>query len=190
MKRLLAGARIDPRAVTATTTVRELVDGALLAYNGARLREAAQLFVRRMLEDDVTVGVSLSGALTPAGLGMSCLIPLVEAGFVDWIVSTGANLYHDTHFGPGLPPLAGRQLDRHERRRPRHRGLQAQDRRVARRERARRDRPRRQARGRQERRAHPRRRLAQELRPADRAAGAGGARDRGEGARLLRAVHR
>ena len=108
MKRLLAGARIDPRPVTATTTVRELVDGALLAYNGARLREAAQLFVRRMLEDDVTVGVSLSGALTPAGLGMSCLIPLIEAGFVDWIVSTGANLYHDTHFGIGLTMHRGR----------------------------------------------------------------------------------
>ena len=108
MKRLLAGARIDPRPVTGTTTVRELVDGALLAYNGARLREAAQLFVRRMLEDDVTVGVSLSGALTPAGLGMSCLIPLVEAGFVDWIVSTGANLYHDTHFGIGLTMHRGR----------------------------------------------------------------------------------
>ncbi|MGH7899343.1 MAG: homospermidine biosynthesis protein, partial [Candidatus Binatia bacterium] len=50
----------------------------------------------------VTVGMSLTGALTPAGLGMSALIPLIEAGFVDWIVSTGANLYHDTHFGLGL----------------------------------------------------------------------------------------
>jgi len=108
MKRLLAGARIDPRPVTGATSVRELVDGALLAYNGARLREAAQLFVRRMLEDDVTIGVSLSGALTPAGLGMSCLIPLIEAGFVDWIVSTGANLYHDTHFGIGLTMHRGR----------------------------------------------------------------------------------
>ena len=43
------------------------------------------------------------GALTPAGLGMSCLIPLIESGFVDWIVSTGANLYHDTHFALDLP---------------------------------------------------------------------------------------
>jgi len=108
MKRVLRGAKIDPRPVTETTTVRELIDGALLAYNGARLREAAQLFVRRMLEDDATVGVSLSGALTPAGLGMSCLIPLIEAGFIDWIVSTGANLYHDTHFGIGLTMHRGR----------------------------------------------------------------------------------
>jgi deoxyhypusine synthase len=60
-----------------------------------------------MLGPDVTVGVSLSGALTPAGLGLSALIPLVDAGFIDWIVSTGANLYHDTHFGLGLEMRRG-----------------------------------------------------------------------------------
>jgi len=108
MKSLLRGARIDPAPVTAATTLTQLVDGAFLAYNGARLREAVQLFTRRLLEDDVTIGLSISGALTPAGLGMSCLIPLVEAGFVDWIVSTGANLYHDTHFGIGLTMHRGR----------------------------------------------------------------------------------
>src|SRR4249920_2024008 len=55
-----------------------------------------------MLEGNVTVGLSLSGALTPAGLGISALVPLVEAGFIDWIVSTGANLYPDTHFALGM----------------------------------------------------------------------------------------
>jgi deoxyhypusine synthase len=108
MKRLLQGARIDPQAVGPRTTLTELIDGAFLAYNGARLREAVQLFTRRLLEDDVTIGISVSGALTPAGLGMSCLIPLIEAGFIDWIVSTGANLYHDTHFGIGLSMHRGR----------------------------------------------------------------------------------
>jgi len=108
MKKLLGGARIDPKPVTATTSVTELIDGAFQAYNGARLREAVQLFTRRMLEDDVTIGVSVSGALTPAGLGMSCLIPLVEAGFIDWVISTGANLYHDTHYGIGLSMHRGR----------------------------------------------------------------------------------
>jgi deoxyhypusine synthase len=83
-------------------SVADLVDSAFLAYNAARLREACQLFVQRMLEEDVTIAMSLTGALTPAGLGMSSLIPLIESGFVDWIVSTGANLYHDTHFGIGL----------------------------------------------------------------------------------------
>jgi deoxyhypusine synthase len=108
MRRVLQGARIDPEPVTSRTTLTELIDGAFLAYNGARLREAVQLFTRHMLDDDVTVGLSVSGALTPAGLGMSCLIPLIEAGFVDWIVSTGANLYHDTHFGIGLSMHRGR----------------------------------------------------------------------------------
>ena len=55
-----------------------------------------------MLAENVTVGLSLSGALTPAGLGISCLVPLIEAGFIDWIISTGANLYHDTHFALGM----------------------------------------------------------------------------------------
>jgi deoxyhypusine synthase len=65
------------------------------------------LFAEKMLEPDVVIGMSLTGALTPAGLGMSCVIPLIENGFVDWIVSTGANLYHDTHFGLGLKMFQG-----------------------------------------------------------------------------------
>jgi deoxyhypusine synthase len=108
MKRLLEGARIDPRPITPGISVTDLVDNNLLAYNGARLREAIQLFTRHLLDDDVTIGISISGALTPAGLGMSALIPLIEAGFIDWIVSTGANLYHDTHFGIGLTMHRGR----------------------------------------------------------------------------------
>ncbi len=102
MSKFLGGRKIDPKPISPETTVSEIVDTVFEAYNAARLREACHLFVRRMLEDDVTVGLSLTGALTPAGLGMSCLIPLIENGFVDWIVSTGANLYHDTHFAIGL----------------------------------------------------------------------------------------
>ena len=98
----LQGKRIDPAPITKKTTVADLIDEAFLAYNAARLREACQLFTKKMLEPDVTIGLSLTGALTPAGLGISALIPLIKAGFVDWIISTGANLYHDTHFGIGL----------------------------------------------------------------------------------------
>src|SRR5215813_25201 len=98
----LGGTGIDPHPVTGSMTVAELVESAFLAYNAARLREACQLFVEKMLDQDVTIGMSLTGALTPAGLGMSSIIPLIENGFVDWIVSTGANLYHDSHFGIGL----------------------------------------------------------------------------------------
>ena len=100
--RFLRGQRIDPRRIDGKETVVDLIDGTFLAYNAARLREAAQLLTGKMLEPDVTVGLTLTGALTPAGLGMAALIPLIEAGFVDWIISTGANLYHDTHFGLGL----------------------------------------------------------------------------------------
>src|SRR6185437_14725117 len=100
--RFLKGQRIDPRRIDGKETVAELIEGTYLAYNAARLREACQLFTEKMLERDVTVGLSITGALTPAGLGMSALIPLIEGGFVDWIISTGANLYHDTHFGLGL----------------------------------------------------------------------------------------
>jgi deoxyhypusine synthase len=100
--RFLGGARIDPRRIDGSESVSQLIDTTFLAYNAARLREAAQLFTRRMLDADVTVGLTLTGALTPAGLGIAVLIPLIEAGFVDWIISTGANLYHDTHFGLGL----------------------------------------------------------------------------------------
>jgi deoxyhypusine synthase len=99
---LLRGKKIDPRKLDGTETVVQLVDGAFQSYNSGRLREGCQLFTQLMLEKQVTVGMTLTGALTPAGLGMSTIIPLMEAGFVDWIISTGANLYHDTHFGLGL----------------------------------------------------------------------------------------
>ena len=105
--RYLSGARILPPPVGKGMTASELIERTFLAYNAGRLREGARLLSERMLKPDVTVGLSLTGALTPAGLGVSCLVPLLKAGFVDWIVSTGANLYHDAHFGLGLPMHAG-----------------------------------------------------------------------------------
>jgi len=98
----LQGGRIAPRRIDGSESAADLIDGTFLAYNAARLREACQLFTQKMLDDDVTIGLTLTGALTPAGLGMAAIIPLIEAGFVDWIISTGANLYHDAHFGLGL----------------------------------------------------------------------------------------
>lgn len=117
--KLLAGKPISTSPIPANTDIRTLVDRYFQAYNAGRLREACQLFAGRMLEPRVTVALSLTGALTPAGLGGSCIVPLIEAGFVDWIVSTGANLYHDTHFA------IGRRL---------HRGTPFVDDRVLRRE--------------------------------------------------------
>ena len=100
--RFLQGKRIAPTPITRETSIVQLIENNFQAYNAARLRESAQLFAERMLADDVTVCLTLTGALTPAGLGISAIIPLIESGFVDWIITTGANLYHDTHFGLGL----------------------------------------------------------------------------------------
>jgi deoxyhypusine synthase len=95
--------RIAPPAIDAKLGVADMIDEAFSSYNAGRLREVCQVFSRKMLTADCTVGLTLSGALTPAGLGVSCLIPLIRAGFIDWMVSTGANLYHDTHYALDLP---------------------------------------------------------------------------------------
>jgi len=106
-QRFLCGRRILPRPITGKESVEDLIDHAFLAYNGARLQEACRLFVEKILKRNVTVGMSLAGALTPAGVGSAALIPLIKAGFVDWIVSTGANLYHDMHHAMNLPLYKG-----------------------------------------------------------------------------------
>ena len=112
--------RIDPPKLTADMPLPRVLDEVFSSYNAGRLREACRIYATKMLADDAVVGLSLSGALTPAGLGISCLVPLVEAGFIDWIVSTGANLYHDTHFALGMdlhqsrPGLDDLQLREHQ----------------------------------------------------------------------------
>ena len=103
----LRGQRILPKPITGREALPDLVDRVFLAYNAARLQEGCRLFSERMLEPEVTVGMSLAGALTPAGLGSSAVVPLIKAGFVDWIVSTGANLYHDIHHALNLPLFRG-----------------------------------------------------------------------------------
>lgn len=96
------GRKLDPRPMTGEMTVTELVNDFFFAYNAARLREATLLFADKCTADDVTVGVTLSGALTPTGLGTAAIVPLMEAGLIDWMISTGANLYHDLHRSLGF----------------------------------------------------------------------------------------
>jgi deoxyhypusine synthase len=96
------GRPLAPGPLTPGIGLTQFVDQYLLAYNGGRLREACQLMARRVIQPDVTVGLTLSGALTPTGLGVAAVVPLIQAGFVDWIVSTGANLYHDMHRALGF----------------------------------------------------------------------------------------
>lgn len=99
----MKGKRIDPPPMRGDVGITKLVDSYFTAYNSARLREAAQLLVSILSQEDLYLGLSLSGALTPTGMGKGVLIPLIESGLVDYIVSTGANLYHDLHFGLGYP---------------------------------------------------------------------------------------
>jgi deoxyhypusine synthase len=100
-KRRILPAPLD----TGSNDVAALIDTYFNAYNAARLREACQTFAR-MIDEGATIGLSISGALTPAGLS-SVLVPLIQKGFVDYVSSTGANLYHDLHFDLGLPLYRG-----------------------------------------------------------------------------------
>jgi deoxyhypusine synthase len=79
--------------------IRHLIDGGFQAFNAGRLSEACHIFSEKMLapEHDTTIGLTVAGALTPAGLG-GCVIELMDRGLVDFIISTGANLYHDLHY--------------------------------------------------------------------------------------------
>jgi len=79
--------------------VRTLVDEGFQAFNAGRLSEACQIFTQKMLDpaNDTTIGLTVAGAMTPAGLG-GCVIELMERGLVDFLISTGANLYHDLHY--------------------------------------------------------------------------------------------
>jgi len=79
--------------------VRQLIDEGFQAFNAGRLSEACEIYAGKMLDagNDVTIGLTMAGAMTPAGLG-GCVIELMERGLVDFVISTGANLYHDLHY--------------------------------------------------------------------------------------------
>ena len=99
--------RLLPEPIRKGMKVTDLIDTSFKAYNGGRLAEACRLFTNKMIAGKGVVGMSLTGALTPAGLGRAAIVPLMKAGFVDWIISTGANLYHDLHYGLGMSLYAG-----------------------------------------------------------------------------------
>ena len=103
----LASNKISPIPMQPEIGVVDLIDNYFTAYNSARLREICHLLTKEVLQPGVTVGVSLSGAMTPAGYGVSVLAPLIRNGFIDWMISTGANLYHDMHYGLGFELFSG-----------------------------------------------------------------------------------
>jgi deoxyhypusine synthase len=98
-RQFLSGKPIRYYRPKGSQEIRKLIDEGFQAFNAGRLSEAAQIFAEKMLDpaNDVTVGLTVAGALTPAGLG-GCVIEMIDRGLVDFIISTGANLYHDLHY--------------------------------------------------------------------------------------------
>jgi deoxyhypusine synthase len=93
--------KLDPKM-----KIEDLVDiYANSGFNGRKLGEAAKLFAK-MIEEDATICLTVSGAMTPVGFG-GIIKTLIERGFVDWIITTGANVYHEDHFAWGLPIKQG-----------------------------------------------------------------------------------
>src|SRR6186713_216362 len=79
--------------------IKHLIDEGFQAFNAARIGEACRIFTDKMLlpEHDTTIALTIAGAMTPAGLG-GCVVELMQRGLVDFVISTGANLYHDLHY--------------------------------------------------------------------------------------------
>ncbi len=103
----LSGELIEPLKLIGNESTADLLDNvfARSGFNARKLAEGAQLLTR-MLEADATVGLTLAGAMTPIGMSGIC-ISLIEHGFVDFIISTGANLYHDLHRPFNFPMVQG-----------------------------------------------------------------------------------
>lgn len=101
---------LKPVAVDGQMSVSDLIDRCMVSFNARQLRAACRLYAEVLKQDNTRIGLSLSGALIPAGLGGSCLAPMLRLGFVDWIVSTGANLYHDIQMALGYEMHAGNAL--------------------------------------------------------------------------------
>jgi deoxyhypusine synthase len=87
---------VRPTAITGKESPGEILMQRFPAYVGRQERTAYEL-MRRSIEKDCAIFLTFSGAMTPAGLHQSCLIPLIERGLVDCVTTTGANLYHDAH---------------------------------------------------------------------------------------------
>ena len=98
-KSFLKGKPIRYYRPKGSAAVRTLIDEGFQAFNAARLGEACRIFSDKMLakQNDTTIALTLAGAMTPAGLG-GCIIAMMERGLIDFVISTGANLYHDLHY--------------------------------------------------------------------------------------------
>jgi deoxyhypusine synthase len=88
---------VSPSPIRSGMSVSELVDACFFGHNSRSIRDACHLFSEKIARENTCIAVSLAGALVPVGLGESAIIPLIEANLIDWLISTGAYLYHDIH---------------------------------------------------------------------------------------------
>lgn len=98
---------IEPLRLEGNEAVVDLIDNvyAKSGFNGRRLAAAARLFAR-MIDDNATVALTVAGAMTPIGMS-GIFSSLIKNGFVDFVISTGANLYHDLHRPYAMPMVQG-----------------------------------------------------------------------------------
>jgi deoxyhypusine synthase len=73
-------------------------------FEARNVHRGATLY-RRMIDGDDTIWLGIAGAGIAGGMG-GIVIALLDAGFIDVICSTGAQVYHDLHFAFGLPVKA------------------------------------------------------------------------------------
>ena len=87
---------VEPFAVEAGLTADQILSRMeRISFQGRNLATAHRVWLN-MLEDDVTIFFGMAGALSAGGLRL-IVAHLITNRYVDCLVSTGANLYHDLH---------------------------------------------------------------------------------------------
>lgn len=87
---------VSPQPIRGEESTAELLRDAFPAFAGRNVRDALRL-MQKSVAEDYSIFMTLSGAMTPAGLHHSCIIPLIEKGLISVLTTTGANIYHDVH---------------------------------------------------------------------------------------------
>lgn len=96
---------IVPPSLGEAMTVADLVQAmGRTSFEARNVYRGAMLF-KRMIEEGDVIWLAVAGAGVAGGMG-GMVISLLEAGFIDVICSTGAQVYHDLHFAFGLPVKA------------------------------------------------------------------------------------
>ncbi len=106
-KDYMCGKIIEPLELEGNENVKDFIKNVFgnSGYNARRLSEACDI-LSKMIEDETTICLTLAGAMTPIGMS-GPIIEMMKLGFIDFIISTGANLYHDLHRPFNYPMVQG-----------------------------------------------------------------------------------